>query len=134
MNFTAARLVRVRRLLWRAGRGAILQTDSGTGAARRRSHMVPPRRPHVEPVSACTCKTLQWRGQMQIVPRSTQMRPEIGTMGAITSEAMGLSRPAQDLVVGPTAASPGRPPRGPSASHRGRLPLSPARASLIIAV
>jgi hypothetical protein len=86
------------------GRGAILQTDSGPRAVE---DLWPGDR--ILTVSH-GMQTLQWRGQMQIVPRSTQMRPEIGTMVRITSEAMGLSRPAQDLVLGPTARIAHRAP------------------------
>ncbi|MFZ3580944.1 Hint domain-containing protein [Loktanella sp. DJP18] len=86
------------------GRGAILQTDSGPRAVE---DLWPGDR--VLTVSH-GMQTLLWRGMMQIVPRSPQTRPEIGTMIRITAEAMGFSRPATDLVLGPTARIAHRAP------------------------
>lgn len=48
-------------------------------------------------------QVLQWRGQMLILPRSTQTRADIGAMVRITAEVMGLSRPAQYQALRPTA-------------------------------
>ncbi len=79
------------------GRGAIVQTDTGQRAVE---DLWPGDR--VLTVSH-GMQTLLWRGMMQIVPRSTQTRTEIGTMVRIMSEAFGWARPASDLVLGPTA-------------------------------
>lgn len=86
------------------GRGAILQTDTGPRAIE---DLWPGDR--VMTVSH-GIQTLLWKGMMQIVPRSTQTRPEIGTMTRITAEAMGLCRPTSDLVLGPTARIAHRAP------------------------
>jgi hypothetical protein len=86
------------------GRGAILQTDTGPRAVE---DLWPGDRVQT---ASHGLQTLLWRGQMQIVPRSTQTRAAIGTMIRITSEAMGLSRPATDLVLGPTARIAHRAP------------------------
>ena len=86
------------------GRGAILQTDTGPRAVE---DLWPGDR--VLTVSH-GMQVLLWKGAMQIVPRSSQTRAEIGTMTRITAEAMGLSRPATDLVLGPTARIAHRAP------------------------
>ena len=87
------------------GRGAILQTDTGPRAVE---DLWPGDRVLT---SSHGMQTLLWHGTMQIVPRSTQTRAEIGTMVRIMTEAFGLARPATDLVLGPTArlahAAPG---------------------------
>ena len=86
------------------GRGAILQTESGPRAVE---DLWPGDRVMT---ASHGPQTLLWLGQMQIVPRSTQTRSEIGTMTRITAEAMGLSRPSTDLVLGPTARIAHRAP------------------------
>ena len=86
------------------GRGAILQTDTGPRAVE---DLWPGDRVLTE---SHGLQVLLWKGTMQIVPRSTQARPEICMMTRITAEAMGLSRPASDLVLGPTARIAHRAP------------------------
>lgn len=79
------------------GRGAIVQTAMGPCAVEdllpgdmvvTESHGILP---------------LLWRGTMTIVPGAQNARPEMGTMTRVTADALGLGRPAPDLVLGPSA-------------------------------
>ncbi len=79
------------------GRGAIFQTDSGPRAVE---DLWPGDRILT---ASHGMQTLMWRGHMQIVPRSNRTNPQSGAMVRITVEAMGLSRPGSDLVLGPSA-------------------------------
>ncbi|MEL6570724.1 MAG: Hint domain-containing protein [Pseudomonadota bacterium] len=79
------------------GRGAILQTEMGPVAVE---DLLPGDKVKTE---SGGLQTLKWRGTMTIVPGAQNRRPEMGTMTRLTSDAMGLGRPALDLVLGPAA-------------------------------
>ncbi len=78
------------------GRGAILRTQSGMMA-------VEDLLPGDKVLTSLGYQTLLWRGAMSIVPGAQNPRPEIGTLTRITADALGLGRPAPDLVLGPAA-------------------------------
>lgn len=87
------------------GRGAIVQTARGPSA-------VEDLWPGDEVMTASHgMQRLLWLGSMTIVPGSQNKRPEMGTMTRVTADALGLGRPAPDLVLGPAArlahAAPG---------------------------
>jgi hypothetical protein len=46
---------------------------------------------------------LLWRGMMTITPDSAQASPSRLTLTRITADALGIGRPLQDLVLGPSA-------------------------------
>lgn len=79
------------------GRGAILQTENGPVAVE---DLLPGDRIKT---STNGYQTLKWRGSMQIIPGAQNLRPEMGTMTRMTADALGLGRPAPDLVLGPAA-------------------------------
>lgn len=78
------------------GRGAILRTKSGMMA-------VEDLLPGDKVLTDHGYQSLLWHGTMSIVPGARNPRPEIGTMTRITADALGLGRPAPDLVLGPAA-------------------------------
>ncbi len=79
------------------GRGALLQTENGPCAVE---DLLPGDRVMT---SDAGVQTLLWKGAITIVPGSQNMRPEMGTMTRVTSDAMGFGRPSPDLVLGPSA-------------------------------
>ncbi len=79
------------------GRGAILRTETGPMAVE---DVLPGDRVLT---THHGYQTLLWRGMISIVPDQTSLRPEMSTMTRITSDALGLSRPVIDLVLGPAA-------------------------------
>lgn len=79
------------------GRGALLQTDNGPCAIE---DLLPGDRVMT---SDAGLQTLLWKGSITIVPGAQNMRPEMGTMTRVTSDAMGYGRPSPDLVLGPSA-------------------------------
>lgn len=79
------------------GRGAILQTPSGPMAVE---DLLPGDQIMT---SLNGFQTLLWKGCMTIIPGAQNARPEMGTMTRVTADALGLSRPTPDLVLGPSA-------------------------------
>jgi len=79
------------------GRGAVLQTKTGPMAIE---DLLPG-----DDVLTVEhgYQTLLWHGSMIVAPGAQNPRPEIGTMTRITADALGLARPAYDLVLGPAA-------------------------------
>ena len=75
------------------GRGAILQTDHGPMAIE---DLLPGDRVMT---TYHGLQTLMWKGAMTLSPSQS----ESATMTRITSDALGLGRPAMDLVLGPSA-------------------------------
>ena len=79
------------------GRGAILQTEMGPVAVE---DLLPGDRVLT---ASSGYQTLKWKGSMTIVPGSQNADPSMVKMTRITADALGLGRPAPDLVLGPAA-------------------------------
>ena len=79
------------------GRGAILPTDQGPRAIE---DIWPG--DTVLTVSHGPQQVL-WKGGMTIVPGARNARPQMGSMTRVTADALGLGRPAPDVVLGPAA-------------------------------
>ena len=79
------------------GRGAILHTDTGQVAVE---DLLPGDRVMT---ASGAYQTLLWHGSTTIIPGEQNARPEMGTMTRITADALGLARPALDIVFGPAA-------------------------------
>ena len=48
-------------------------------------------------------QTVKWRGAMTIVPNAEGQDPRMGKLTRVSAGALGLARPAQDLLLGPSA-------------------------------
>ena len=79
------------------GRGAIVQTDFGPCAVE---DLFPGNMVHT---ASHGPQRLLWKGSIVLVPGAQNSRPEMGSMTRITADALGLGRPAPDLVLGPAA-------------------------------
>lgn len=79
------------------GHGAILQTKAGPMAVE-----------DVLPgddirLANGQYETLLWRGAITLTPEDHDANPEYGSLTRLTADALGLNRPAPDLILGPTA-------------------------------
>ncbi len=79
------------------GHGALLQTENGPMAVE---DLLPGDKIRL---ANGDYDTLLWRGMMTIHPGDQDISPENATLTRITADALGPSRPAPDLVLGPTA-------------------------------
>lgn len=79
------------------GRGGVVQTADGPRAVE---DLLPG-----DEVQTVTngYQSLLWIGSITIVPGAQNTRYEMGTLTRITADALGLSRPSPDLILGPSA-------------------------------
>lgn len=95
------------------GHGAIVQTNNGPMAVE-----------DVMPgdeirLSNGRFEKLLWCGAMTLHPDDHDANPEFGSLTRITADALGLNRPAPDLILGPTARMLHRAPGVRTLTGRG---------------
>lgn len=77
--------------------GTLIQTATGPVAVED----LGPGTELVRPDGSTT--PLLWKGAITIVPNAPTLRPESERLFRVTADALGLSRPARDVILGPDA-------------------------------